>query len=243
MIRTDGYIRTVAFRDPDEWDSGQFPFTLAPVRDIESLEFDPSVTFFVGENGSGKSTILEALAVVLELNPEGGSRHLTFEDRPGLSGLHEHIRPVRNPRCPKDAFFLRAESFFNVATELEKLGGPAMRPYGGISPHDQSHGESFLRLVANRFGPNGLYLLDEPEAALSPKGQLSFLKRLNDLVEGGAQFIIATHSPILMAYPEATIYQFSEAGLDPVEFEETEHFELYRNFLDSPERFFRHLFD
>lgn len=242
-MERDGYLRSLKFREDFTPDVESFPYTIPAVRDIEQIQFDPAVTFFVGENASGKSTVLEATAAVAELNPEGGSRHLQFEERPALSVLPEQIRPVWNPGREEDSYFLRAESFFNVATRLENLPGQSMEPYGGRSPHEQSHGESFLNLVQNRFGSNGLYLMDEPEAALSPKGQLGLLARIDELVDRDSQFIIATHSPILMAYPDATIYLFSERGIETVEYEETEHYELYRNFLEKPERYFQHLFD
>ncbi|HET7043474.1 MAG TPA: AAA family ATPase, partial [Gaiellaceae bacterium] len=155
--------------------------------------------------------------------------------------LHEHLRLVRTGRRPRTGFFLRTESFFNVATQIEGLGGEIASAYGERSLHEQSHGESFLSLVTNRFGPDGLYLLDEPEAALSVRGSLALIRRMHDLVAEGSQFVVATHSPILLGFPGATIYQLGEDGFERVAWEQTEHYLLTRSFLDDPERFLRHL--
>lgn len=210
-----------------------YPFNLPAVRHLETLPLHPAVTFLVGENGSGKSTLLEALAVSAGFNAEGGSRNFNFSTRASHSDLHRHLRLTRSHKRPGTGFFLRAESFFNVATEIERLGvGDA---YGGRSLHEQSHGEAFLALLKNRFGPHGLYFLDEPEAALSPSRQLAALVRIHDLVGEGSQFIIATHSPILMAYPDALILSVGEHGLAPIRYEDTEHYSLTRRFLtDTP---------
>ena len=175
-------------------------------------------------------------------NPEGGTKNFRFGTRASHSNLHEHLRVAKGIRRPKDGFFLRAESFFNVATEIENLDAePAFAPrvigsYGGRSLHEQSHGESFLALVTHRFGGKGLYILDEPEAALSPQRQLAVLSRIHDLARDDSQFIIATHSPILMAYPDAWIYEFSREGIRRVAYEETEHFQVTRDFLANPKR-------
>ncbi len=218
-----------------------YPFSLPAVRNLEVMELHPDVTFLVGENGSGKSTLLEAIAVSYGFNPEGGTKNFHFGTRPSHSTLHEYIRITKGVRRPKDGFFLRAESFFNVATEIERLDSEGDGPrvidsYGGTSLHEQSHGESFIALLVNRFGGNGLYLLDEPEAALSPQRQLSALALIHSLVNDDSQFIIATHSPILMAYPEAYIYQFFPDGTKRVDYYETEHYQVMRNFLTNPKR-------
>ena len=205
-----------------------YPFCVPVVRMLESIELHPRMTFLVGENGSGKSTLLEAIAVALELNAEGGSRNFGFSTRESHSSLHEYLRIGKGVR-PRDAYFLRAESWFNVATQIDDLG--VARSYGGRSLHEQSHGESFMALLNKRFGGDGLYLLDEPEAALSPARQIEALQRLHELVRQGSQFIIATHSPILMAYPDAAILQCTAAGLRPVAYEDTEHFRITRDFL------------
>jgi predicted ATPase len=205
-----------------------YPFCVPVVRMLESVELHPRMTFLVGENGSGKSTLLEAIAVALELNAEGGSNHFNFSTRESHSQLHEYLRIGKGVR-PRDAYFLRAESWFNVATQIDDLG--VTRSYGGRSLHEQSHGESFMALLKKRFGGDGLYLLDEPEAALSPARQIEALQRLHELVRQGSQFIIATHSPILMAYPDALILQCTAGGLRPVAYEDTEHFRITRDFL------------
>jgi predicted ATPase len=215
---------------------------LPVIRELGEIEFKTPVTFFVGENGSGKSTLVEAIAVAAGFNEEGGSRNFQFEtirkvdledDTPNL------IRLVRSHRRNSDGYFLRAESFFNVATEIDRLG--VTRGYGGASLHAQSHGEAFMSLLLNRFLGDGLYILDEPEAALSPMRQLSMLARIHDLVEQGSQFIIATHSPILMAYPGATILLLDQT-IREVPYEETEHYTVMRDFFNRRERMFRELF-
>ena len=227
----------------------RYPFCLPAVRTLDAMEMHPKVTFLVGENGSGKSTLMEAIAVAMGYNAEGGTRNFSFGTRRSHSVLHEYLRIARGFKRPQDGFFLRAESFFNVATEIERLdeepgfGPPVINAYGGRSLHEQSHGESFLALMMHRFGGNGLYLLDEPEAALSPQRQLAVLSRIHDLVEDGSQFIIATHSPILMAYPNAWIYTCSPDGVARIDYQDTEHFRVTRDFLASPERMLRVLLD
>lgn len=246
MLSTQ-YVKTVALlRDRvDSFD--RYPFCLPAVRDLDEIALHPKVTFFVGENGSGKSTLLEAIAVSFGFNAEGGTRNFSFGTRESHSPLHSVLRLAKGVRRPQDGFFLRAESYFNVATEIENLdkepapGPPIIMSYGGKSLHEQSHGESFLALLMNRFGGSGFYVLDEPEAALSPHRQLSVLTRLHDLVEQDSQFIIATHSPILMAYPDAWIYQCTGDGLERVEYEDTEHYRITNLFLSNREVMLREL--
>lgn len=222
-------------------DRSSFPFTLPVISRLREVEFHPKVTFLVGENGSGKSTLIEAIAVAWGFNAEGGSKNFNFNTHMAHSNLHQYLRLVKSVRRAKDGFFLRAESYFNVATEIEKLdkepsfSPPIIDSYGGVSLHGQSHGESFFALLENRFHGNGLYILDEPEAALSPSRQLSMLTRMHDLISEKSQFIIATHSPILMAYPDAWIYQIGPKGLDRVAYEDTEHYQVTRDFLNRPE--------
>jgi predicted ATPase len=213
----------------------KFPYCLPAVRGLDGLPFHPRVTFFVGENGSGKSTLLEAIAVGCGLNPEGGSRHFNFATRPSHSMLDGALRLAKSHRVASDSYFLRAESFYNVATEIEQIGG-ILNAYGGVSLHEQSHGESFFALFQHRFRGCGLYLMDEPEAALSPKRQLQFLAILHDYCTRGSQFVIATHSPIIMAYPDAWIYVFEQKGIRQVPYTETEHFLVTRGFLSSPKK-------
>jgi predicted ATPase len=214
----------------------QFPFSLPALRTLDRLDFHPKVTFFVGENGTGKSTLLEALAASVGLNPEGGSRNFNFATRASHSDLDECIRVAKTVSLARDSYFLRAESFYNVATEIERLGPGLLPAYGGTSLHEQSHGESFFALFRHRFHGHGLYLMDEPEAALSPKRQLEFLSILHDYCKQGAQFVIATHAPIIMAYPDARIYVLSEEGIRDVPFQNTEHYLVTRGFLVNPER-------
>lgn len=220
-------------------DEREFPFQLPAIKHLNSLAFHPQVTFFVGENGSGKSTLLEAIAIKLGLNPEGGSRNINFATRETHSQLHYVLRLGQTPGTLPDAYFLRAESFYNVATEMEKLG---VKDYGDKPFHEQSHGEAFFTLFNDRFNNEGIYILDEPEAALSPARQLAFLALIHEYVEGGAQFVIATHSPIIMAYPRARILHFGTDGIREQAYKETEHYRITRGFLESPERSFRELF-
>jgi predicted ATPase len=219
-------------------DFSRYPFALPAVVHLECLPFPRPVTFLIGENGSGKSTLLEAIAAALGFNAEGGSRNFRFGTRESHSDLHAYLRPVRSVIRPRDGFFLRAESYYNVATEIENLdrvpgAAPPIAPaYGPRALHEQSHGESFLALLQHRFRGHGLYLLDEPEVALSPMRQMALLSRLHDLVEARSQFIVATHSPILLAYPGATIYELGARGPQSVRYEETEHFRVTRDFLN-----------
>lgn len=203
------------------------------------LRFTKPVTFLVGENGSGKSTLLEAVACLMGFNPEGGSRDYSFSTRDTHSELSEYLRAIKS-RSPKDGYFLRAESFYNVASYLDESGS-AMRRYGGASLHGQSHGESFIALAMNRFEGNGLYILDEPEAALSPRRLLTLAAVIGDLVKRDSQFIIATHSPVLTAFPDAQILQLSDSGIAAVEYRETDSYIIMKDFLESPERMMRYL--
>ena len=227
----------------------EYPFALPAVRALDELRLHPSVTFFVGENGSGKSTLLEAIAVASGFNPEGGSKNFTFATHASHSPLHKYLRLSRGHKRPKNGWFLRAESYYNVASEIDRRdeeprgGRRIIEAYGGVSLHKQSHGESFLALLTHRFSPSGLYLLDEPEAALSPARQLAALVRIHDLVKGGAQFVIATHSPILMAYPDALILNFDGDGITPVDYTDTDHFRTTRDFLTDHRRALRRLLD
>jgi predicted ATPase len=235
------FLRSVALVQDRVEDAEAWPFALPAVRALrEPLELDPGATFLVGENGTGKSTLMEALAVALGLNAEGGSNHMSFATRASHSDLHDALRIARTGKRPRSKYFLRAESFYNVASAVED-NIDAAKAHGDRSLHEQSHGESFLSLVLHRFGPQGLYLLDEPEAAMSPQGLLALLQRLHELVVEGSQLIIATHSPMLLAFPGATVLQLSDTGIERVPWDETEHVRLTRAFLEAPERFLRHL--
>jgi len=217
----------------------KYPFSLPVISNFEKLDFHPKVTFIIGENGTGKSTLLEAIAVAWGFNPEGGTKNFNFSTRPSHSELYKYLKLHKAIKRPKDGFFLRAESFFNVGTEIEKLdeepfgGPPIIDSYGGKSLHEQSHGESFFSLMTHRFGGKGLYILDEPEAALSPTRQMAMLTRMHQLVNQESQFIIATHSPIILAYPNANIFHIGERGLEHISFLESDHYILYRDFLNS----------
>jgi predicted ATPase len=207
------------------------------------------VTFLVGENGSGKSTLLEAIAIAYGFNPEGGSKHFNFATEASHSSLSNQLQLVKGIKTPKDGYFLRAESFYNVASYIDRtdresqaygLGPDIIEGYGGKSLHHQSHGESFMSLMQNRFKGQGLYILDEPEAALSPTAQLAMLKRMHELVEKGSQFIIATHSPIILGYPDSVLYSVDH-GLSPITYEETDHYKVMKEFLNHYDNILRHL--
>lgn len=225
-----------------------YPFNLDVVRNFDSLEFHPKVTFIIGENGSGKSTLLEAIATAWGFNPEGGTKNFNFSTRPSHSNLHEYFRLAKSFKKAKDGFFLRAESFYNVASNIDQLdeepgfGPPIKNSYGRKSLHHQSHGESFFSLMTHRFGGKGLYILDEPEAALSPTRQMAMLSRIHQLVEQESQFIIATHSPIILAYPQARIYELTNGKLNVCKYENTEHFLVTKKFLNDYEKTMQEFF-
>ncbi|HBU12951.1 MAG TPA: ABC transporter ATP-binding protein [Clostridiales bacterium] len=243
---TNLFIRGVRLKEAGD----SYVFSLPAVKQAERLSFTKPVTFLVGENGTGKSTLLEAIAVNYGFNPEGGSRDFNFSTADTHSGLADSITVVKGVGRPRDGFFLRAESFYNVATEVENLAKQTpwqekdfYNNYGGASLHRQSHGESFLSLVLHRFRGGGLYFLDEPEAALSPTRQMSLLARIHQLVRASSQFVVATHSPILMAYPNADIFLLSEEGIRRVPYRETEHYAVTKLFLENPERMLAELLD
>jgi predicted ATPase len=228
------YLRSVTLKEATTQTHG-YPFDIPAIAGLGELTFHESVTFLIGENGSGKSTLLEAIAVAMGFGAEGGNKNTLFETASTVSSLHENLKLVKSFAHAQDHFFLRAESLYNVATYLD-TAGISMRSYGGKSLHLQSHGESFLSLLLHKFQGKGLYLLDEPEAALSPSRQLAALVRMHDLVRSKSQFIIATHSPILMAYPEAQIYLLDDSGCHQIAYEETEHFRVTRDFLNAYHR-------
>ena len=219
----------------------EYPFNIHAIKhlkEVGGISFKKPVTIFVGENGTGKSTLIEAIAVAMGFNAEGGSREFYFDTCDTHSTLHEYIKIVKFFH-PRDGFFLRAESFYNTASYLEE--NSLLKRYGYVSFHKQSHGESFLALVRNRFEGNGLYILDEPEAALSPQRLLSLLVAIDDVVKNNSQFIIATHSPIIMAYPNADILQFTDTGIEKVSYRETEHYKFMKQFMDAPEQMMKYL--
>ena len=211
------------------------------LRSLRSLAFARPVTFFAGENGTGKSTLLEALAVACGFNPEGGTRNYRFSTFDSHSALFDALTVSRSPGKPGPGYFLRAESFYNVATAEEEYSrGPGGMPQ---HYHEKSHGESFLSMFENSFRPGGLYLLDEPEAALSPQRQLTLLMYLVRLSGQGAQFIVATHSPILLGTPGAQILCFDGGEIRPCAYEETESYQITSLFLQDRERLLRRLLE
>ncbi len=222
-------------------DDGDFRFEVPAVRALEALEFSAPITFLVGENGSGKSTLVEALARALRFDEQGGTEggDLRGPKRFADDPLGEALELELGPHKPTRAFFLRAESFFNVAHRIDTEGLESV--YGGTALHEQSHGESFIALAANRFGGEGLYLLDEPEAALSVTSALAFLGVMHRAAGAGAQFIVATHSPILLAVPGARIYELNDGAAEVVSWEMADPTRLTRAFLEAPERFLRDL--
>jgi predicted ATPase len=222
------YLRSVTLAPGSRIDEQSYPFSIPAVRELGVLEPHPDVTFFVGENGAGKSTVLEAIAVALGLPAEGGTPHVHREQQ-AVSGLQEHLKVVKSYRWPRHAYFLRAESLFDMFTYLDRVAIEAGETPPGFHLH--SHGEAFMRVMQS-FSGDGIYLMDEPEAALSPTRQLAALTVIDRLVKRGAQFIIATHSPILLAYPRAKILLFDENGISHVDYEDTEHYSVTRDFLN-----------
>lgn len=228
------YLREISLKREQIAGYGEYPFNIPAVRELDFLEFHPDVTFFVGENGSGKSTILEAIALALGFGPEGGTRNAHFKTTDSVSPLFEHLKLVRGFNKPRDHYFLRAESFFNLATYMDEVG--YLGGYGDKSLHHRSHGEAFMSVLVDKLRGDGLYLFDEPEAALSPTRQMAALAAVHQLVLDQSQFIIATHSPILLAYPRAKIVLFDGSGLSTVRYEDTEHYAVTRRFLNDHRR-------
>jgi predicted ATPase len=239
------YLRNVAVRTDPRLDSTVFPGNLPFVRSL-NLELDRKVTYFVGENGSGKSTLLEAIAALCNLPVGGGGRNELSDFQDSQSELAPYLRASFR-RKPRDGYFFRAELQAHFASLLEArkrdpdfLGDPYAR-YGGRSLHTRSHGEAFLAMFASWMKP-GIILMDEPESALSPQRQLALLVQMSRLVrERDVQLIIATHSPILLTFPEATLLSFDEGRIEPVRLEDTSHYQITRGILENPERYWHHL--
>ena len=224
-----------------EVDTSVYPFSIPAVRGLPSLSLSNPVTFFVGENGSGKSTIVESIAVAAGFNAEGGTKNYNFSSQDTTSELKDAMTLIRGYRREKYGYFLRAESFYTTANYAES--GTAFGPilFDGKRIHEQSHGEAFMSII-DTFRP-GLFIFDEPESALSPQKQLTLILAINQLVMQGSQFIIATHSPILLSYPKAVIFQLSDTGAEQVRYQATDHFRITRDFLNDPSYYLSELFD
>lgn len=251
MLNQDSqYIRAVKLKSEHTLARDSFPLNLPVIQNLEEIIFHPNVIYIIGENGMGKSTLLEGIAIAYGFNPEGGTLNFNFSSYDSHSDLDKYLRLIKGVNRAEDHFFLRAETFYNLASNIEDLdreddpisGPKIINSYGGRSLHEQSHGESFFAAFTERFKGKGLYILDEPEAALSPLRQMSMLARINDLVKEGSQFIIATHSPIIMAYPNAKIIQLSEDEIYESTLEATQHYSIMKQFFENKDRMLHHLF-
>jgi predicted ATPase len=239
------FITKIALNE--DVDKREYPFNIPVLKNFKELIIKSPVTFFVGENGSGKSTLIEAIAIASGLNPEGGSQNFNFKTNDSHSQLYKELIITKTGNRPVTKYFLRAESFYNVASEIDRTvkedgNYAALFAHGGNSLHECSHGEAFLTLIENRFFDKGLYILDEPESALSPIKQMRLLVLIDTLVKNGSQLIIATHSPILLSYPDATIYDFDN-NLCEINYEDTEHYKLYKLFINNPKMMIEKLFN
>jgi predicted ATPase len=223
-------------------DGDQFPFSVPAVGAVARLRLDAPVTLLAGDNGTGKSTLIEALAAAIGFKPEGGELERLGE-RPAVpqTVFDGALAPILGENKPRTGYFLRAESFFNIAAFIDSGGkfSPDLSLYGDVPLHQQSHGESFLALATNRFGGESLYILDEPEAALSVSGALTLLVAITQAARAGAQFVIATHSPVVLACPGARIYQLDEDGISECAYDDLDAVRFTRGFLDAPERYLR----
>jgi predicted ATPase len=231
-------IREIAF-EWDRIDQDSYLRSIPAFHDVSKVSFSHDVTFLVGENGSGKSTLLEAMAVASGFNLEGGSRNYSFSTYDSHSELYDALKIIKSMRHQNWGYFLRAESFYNVATK-EMDYADALHP--SMKYHEKSHGESFLQLMQNQFKPNSLYFLDEPEAALSPQRQLSLLVELKRCTDAGSQFFIVTHSPILLGYPDAEILTFDDGPIHPCHYEDTESYLITEMFINRKEAVISKLF-
>ncbi|MFC1397965.1 AAA family ATPase [Acinetobacter lactucae] len=240
MLKAKPYLRSLQIKTEMKPDWSIYPFAIPAVNDIEQLSFHPDVTFFVGENGSGKSTILEAIALALGFAEEGGTLNVQLNSASTASNLFQYLRTIKSFKKPKDYYFLRAESYYNIGTYMKELN--YLKSYGG-DIHARSHGEAFFKLFTHKLKGEGLYLMDEPEAALSPTMQFAALSAIHELCKNQSQLIIATHSPILLAYPNAKIYQFTNAGINEISYEQTEHFRITQDFLNNYQKRIRQIID
>ena len=234
------FIKRVRFNREEIKTSDTYIATLPLFENIEALDFSVPVTFLAGDNGTGKSTLIEALALSLGFTAEGGSKNFYSENPGEYSDMYKCITLEKGPLRPKDSFYFRADRFYDLASRIDRI--KCNEYYGGESLHAQSHGEGFLSVMGNRLFGKGIYLLDEPESSLSPMNQITLLTMINDLVKNGSQLIIATHSPILLAYPEAEILFIENDGVERIDYEETEHYRTSKLFLDNYKGFLKSLF-
>ncbi len=228
------YLRSIKLDYDRISNFDEYPFSIPIIEDMKQLDFHPDVTFLMGENGTGKSTLIEAIATAMGFGPEGGTKNIKLSTGSDISCLYEYLKLEKSYAQPKDYHFLRAESFYNVATYMDSVG--YLKGYGGKSLHARSHGEAFLATINLKLKGQGLYIFDEPEAALSPQRQMTALSSIHQLVENGSQFIISTHSPILLSYPRAKIYQLDNKELRIVKYKDTAHYQITRDFLNRPEK-------
>ena len=231
MLEAKPYLKEIQIQRPPDNFVISHPFNIPAIQKLERLTFHADVTFLVGENGSGKTTLLEGIAIAMGFSPEGGTKNVQLNTAKKASSLSEFIKTIKSYKQPADHYFLRAESFYNVATYMDQ--SKYLQAYGGKSLHEQSHGEAFISVILNKLTGSGLYIFDEPEAALSPSRLFTAMAAIDQLVKAESQFIIATHSPILMAYPRSKIYLLTEEGIFETTYEETEHYKVTKQFLNN----------
>lgn len=244
-MKNELFIKEIVFNREKVSDFDQYPFSIPLVKNFSNLKLSKIVTFFVGENGVGKSTFIEAIALLLGLSSESGSKNFLYCSKNTHSSFYKYLTLYKSGRVPTTKYFLRAESFYNFSTEMERLVKEdhfteLLNVYDGFL-HECSHGEAFLKVIKNRFFKNGLYILDEPESALSPNRQMALLCLIDELAKNGSQFIIATHSPILISYREGEILDLNQ-GFKKVEYKETEIYKTYKLFLENSEKMQEYLF-
>lgn len=233
MFEDDAFVRSAEILWQEVPDADAYPFDIPAIASLDAIRFGKGFTFFCGENGTGKSTLLEAIAIAFGFNPEGGSRNYTFSTKPTHSPLHDFIRLDRSLYRPLDGYFVRSDTLFNLISATDELEDDR-RYYGGTSLHARSHGEGIMTLITRRFGPQGFYLLDEPETGLSQSGQIALACELARLRDAGCQLIVATHSPILLSLPDAAVYQF-EDEVRAIDARESFEWIMMRRFMDDPE--------